>query len=201
MENQQFNISRLNPLFEFLRKQRQIEKNRHIFEIGITFFLISFFLFFAIKPTALTISALVADIKSKEILSNKMTTKIDQIISAQNNFSLIQEKYFLVEDAFPLSPDYVNAVTQIDSISNQSQLLLDKINFVQSDKQFFSTQISTNSSFNSSLTFLDSLQKNRRLFGINEIMFLQDKNTQSQGVIRFSLPIDIYYWNTTNEKK
>jgi hypothetical protein len=201
MANQQYNISDLNPLFEFLRKQQQIEKNRRLFEVGITFFLISFFLFFAIKPTILTISALVADINSKKILSTKMIAKIDQIISAQDNFSLIQEKYFLVEDALPMSPNYVSTVTQFDSISAQSGLLFDKINFAQSDKQFFSTQISTNSSFNSSLNFLDSLFKNRRLYDVNEVMFIQDKNTQSQGVIRLSLPIDIYYWNTTNEKK
>lgn len=201
MPNLQFNISRLSPLFEYLKKQQEIEKNRRVFEIAITFILISFFLYFAVRPTVFTISSLVGDIKSKEILSAKMTTKIDQVITAQENFSAIQEKYYLVEEAMPSTPNYVGAKEKVDTISSQNDILQNKILFVQSDKNYFSTQISTSSSFTGSLNFLTSLLQIRRLIDIPQINFDQTKDTQSIGKIKISIPIDIYYWNNHNEKK
>lgn len=201
MPNLQFNISSLSPLFEYLKKQRETEKNRRVFEIAITFILISFFLYFAIRPTVLTISTLIGDIKSKEILSKKMTTKIDQVITAQENFSAIQEKYYLVEEAMPSTPNYVGAKQQVDNISSQNDILQDKILFAQSDKNYFSTQISTSSSFTGSLNFLTTLLHVRRLIDIPQINFDQTKDTQSMGKVKITLPIDIYYWSNNNEKK
>jgi len=199
--NLQFNISRLSPLFEYLKKQQEIEKNRRIFEIGITFVLISFFLYFAVRPTVLTISTLIGDIKSKEILSKKMTAKIDQVITAQENFSAIQEKYYLVEEAMPSTPNYVGAMEKVDSISSQNDILQNKILFTQSDKNYFSTQISTSSSFTGGLNFLTSLLQIRRLVDIPQINFDQTKDTQSVGKIKISVPINLYFWSGNNEKK
>lgn len=197
MPNQQFNISRLSPLFEYIKKQREIEKNRRLFEIAFTFILISFFLFFAVRPTILTISALVGDIKSKQILSTKMSAKIDQVITAQDNFSAIQEKYYLVEDALPSAPNYAEAVNQIDGLTSQNSIFLDKIAFTQSEKQFFSTKISTSSTFTSSLNLVSSLLNNRRLIDISEVTFTQNKDTQSLQKISIDIPLTIYFSNKT----
>lgn len=201
MPNLQFNISQLSPLFEYIDKQRQVAKNRKIFELSITFSLISFFLFFAVQPTLFTISALIGDIRSKEILSTKAKAKIDQIITAQDNFASIQEKYFLVEDAFPSRQNYVGAMDLVDSASSQNNIILDKINFTQSAKNYFSTQISTSSSFTSTIGLIENLSHIRRLLDIPQISFSQDKETQSQGKINFVLPINIFFENNSNEKK
>lgn len=201
MPNLQFNISQLSPLFEYIEKQRQVTKNRKIFELSITFSLISFFLFFAVQPTLFTISALIGDIRSKEILSTKAKVKIDQIITAQDNFASIQEKYFLVEEALPSRQNYIGAMDLVDSTSSQNGIALDKINFTQSAKNYFSTQISTSSSFASTISLIENLTHARRLLDISQITFSQDKETQSQGKINFVLPINIFFENKSNEKK
>lgn len=201
MTNPQFNTSRLSPIIEYIKKQKDIEKNSHMIEIGVTFFIISFFLFFAIKPTVLTISSLVGDISSKNILTQKMKTKIDQVITAQDNFSQIQEKYFLVEEALPSSQNYVETINQILSISSPNNIFFDKIVFAQSDKNYFSTQISTSSSFSSGINFLASIFQSRRLINTSQISFTQTQETQESGKIMFSFPLDIYYWQNQNEKK
>ncbi len=202
MPKLQFNISQLSPLFVYLKKQQEIEKNRRIFELAITFVLISFFLFFAVRPTILTISSLVGEIKSKEILSSKMKSKIDQIITAQDNFSLAQEKYYLVEDALPQNPNYVNAFNQIDTITQQNSINTNKMIFIQSEKNYFTTKISTSSAFLSHLNFIDSLFHGRRLINVSQIVFSQNKETQAKGQVNISIPIDIYYWdNNKYEKK
>ena len=169
MPNLQFNISKLSPLFKYLEEQRQVKKNRKIFELSITFGLISFFLFFAVRPTLLTISALIGDVQSKKVLSTKVKAKIDQIIIAQDNFASIQEKYFLVEDAFPSQQNYVGAMNLVDSATSQNNITLDKINFTQSEKNYFSTQISTSSSFMSTINLIDNLSHARRLLDISQM--------------------------------
>jgi len=199
--NLQFNISKLSPLFKYLEKQRQVEKNRKIFELSITFGLISFFLFFAVRPTLLTISALIGDVRSKKVLSTTVKAKIDQIIIAQDNFASIQEKYFLVEEAFPSHQNYVGAMNLVDSATSQNNITLDKINFTQSKKNYFSTQISTSSSFMSTINLIDNLSHARRLLDISQITFSQDKENQSQGKISFVLPINIFFENNSDEKK
>jgi len=169
--NLQSNISKLTPLFDFLKKQREIEKNRKVFELSITFAIISIFLFFAIRPTFLTISTLVGDIKSKELLTSKMKIKIDQIITAQDNFSQVQEKY-----------------------SVKNNVNYDKLTFTQSDKDYYSTKISTRTSFSSGVNLLSSLFNLRRIINIPQIVLSKDKDTMIQSQINFSVPIDIYYW-------
>lgn len=201
MSTIQFNVSRITPLFEYIKKQREIEKNRQIFELFTTFVLISFFLVVAIQPTIFTISNLVGDIKSKELLTTNIKNKIDQIINAQDKFASIQEKYYLIEDALPSSQNFADAFSQIDSLSSRNNIVLEKVNFIQSDKNYFSTQISTSSSFSSSLDLVSSLLQNRRIFDISQISLFQDKNSQSMNRINFSLPIDIFFWNNENEKK
>lgn len=201
MPSLQSSISKLSPLFEYLKKQREIEKNRRIFEVSITFVLISFFLFFAIRPTLLTISALVGDIKAKEILSTKLKDKINQVITAQDNFSSVQERYFLVEEALPANQNFVAAMTQIDDVAQKNNFNLDKISFTQSDKNYFSTQISTSSSFSSSLGLLGDIFQRRRLVDVTRVSFTQNKESEVKGEINFTIPIDIYFWNNKNEKK
>lgn len=201
MPNLQINVSKLTPLFVYLKKQQEIEKNRRIIEMALTFALISFFLFFAIRPTVLTISALIGDIKSKELLSSKMKRKIDQIITAQDNFAMVQEKYYLVEDALPSSPNFVDAFNQIDSNLQTNGINLDKISFAQSDKNLFSTQVSTNSSFSSSVNIISSLLNLRRLVNISQITYSQNKESQAKGEVNFALPIDVLFWQKQNEKK
>lgn len=130
-----------------------------------------------------------------------MTAKINQVITAQDNFSAIQEKYFLVEDALPSTQNYADAMIQIDTLSSQNDIILDKLSFVQSDKQYFSTQISTSSTFASGLKLLESLFNNRRLLNISQVSFVQNKDTQPFQKINLNLPIDIYYSQIQNEKK
>jgi hypothetical protein len=75
--NPSINIfSKINPLISYLSKQRENNKFVKSIEISATFILISFFTFFAIKPTLLTISRLVGDIKAKEILVKVMVYQV-----------------------------------------------------------------------------------------------------------------------------
>lgn len=205
----EFNIfSTTKPLLEYLKERRENQKFVKSIELGATFLLISFFLFFAIKPTITTISALVGENTSKEILSKQMRLKINNIIQAQDNFSKIQEKYQIVEDALPDSPRYSDALTQVRSASQRSLVNLDKINFNISENteknnpnlNNFSIIANTKSNFSSVVNLIDKLLNNRRIMDFTNINLNNLKEGNSLGQINFSFSTDFFYWNQ-NEKK
>ncbi|HAX98178.1 MAG TPA: hypothetical protein DCY12_04630 [Candidatus Atribacteria bacterium] len=185
--------SKVNPLLSYLSKQRENNKFIKSVEISATFLLISFFTFFAIKPTLLTISKLVGDIKAKEILVKELKAKINNVIISQDLFSQVQEKYALVEASLPSSPRFYQATSQIVGLTEKNQVYLDKINYSISDSNFYSTSISTSSSFLSATSLLSGLLQNRRLFQIDQISFSLEKDTGSK-TVNINLPLKIYYW-------
>lgn len=191
--------SRINPLFEYLQKQRENQKVVRLFEIGCTFLFISFFIFFAIKPTFLTISSLVGDIKSKELLKKELKGKIDNLILAQDLFSQVQERYYLVESSLPNDPNFFQANTQILSSSQKNQLLFNKIDYIVSDTNYFTASISTSSSYLSAVSMISDMLNSRRLIDIDTFTFSLNKDFQSQGVT-VNLPLKVYFWNNNVKK-
>jgi len=191
--------SRINPLFVYLQKQKENQKAVKLVEIGATFFLISFFIFFAIKPTFLTISSLLGDIQSKELLNKQLRVKINDVIIAQDLFSQVQEKYSLVESSLPNNPGFYQATSQILGSSQNRQIFLNKIDYLVQDPNYFSTNISTSSSFLPSISLISDILQNRRLIDLNGFSFSLSKDIQGQK-IDINLPLKVYYW-PNNAKK
>ena len=186
-------FSKISPLLSYLSKQRENKKFVRSIEISGTFILISFFTFFAIRPTLLTISKLVGDIKAKEILVKQFKSKINDVIISQDLFSEVQEKYALVESSLPTSPRFHQAASQIVGLTEKNQIYLNKINYSITDSNYYSTSISTSSSYLSATSLLSELLQNRRLFQIDQISFSLEKDTANK-MINISLPLKIYYW-------
>lgn len=185
--------SKVNPLLSYLSKQSENNKFIKSVEISATFLLISFFIFFAIKPTLLTISKLVGDIKAKEILVKELKAKINNVIISQDLFSQVQEKYALIESSLPTSPRFYHATSQIVGLTEKNQVYLDGLNYSISNSNFYSTNISTSSSFLSASSLLSGFLQNRRLFQIDQISFTLNEETNSK-TININLPLKIYYW-------
>jgi len=186
-------FSKISPLLSYLSKQRENKKFIRFVEISGTFILISFFTFFAIKPTLLTISKLVGDIKAKEILVKQLKSKINDVIISQDLFSQVQERYTLVESSLPTRPRFYQAASQVVGLSEKNQIYLNKINYSITDSNYYSTSISTSSSFLSATSLLSELLQNRRLFQIDQISFSLEKDSSSK-IININLPLKIYYW-------
>lgn len=185
--------SQITPLFAYLQKQRENKKITRLFEIGATLFFISFFVLFAIKPTLLTISSLVGEIKSKELLSKELRGKIDDIIAAQDLFSQVQERYYLVESSLPQSPHFYLANSELFNLSQKHQIPLSKMDYVVSDSDYFSTSISTSSSYLSAVSLISDILDSRRLIDIDTFSFSLNSDNLNQA-IKINLPLKIYYW-------
>ena len=191
--------SQITPLFAYLQKQRENKKVTRLFEIGATLFFISFFVFFAIKPTLLTISSLVGEIKSKELLSKELKGKIDDIIAAQDLFSQVQERYYLVESSLPQNPHFYLANSHLFTLSQNHQVPLNKLDYIVSDSDYFATSISTSSSYLSAISLISDILNSRRLIDINAFSFSLSKDNLDQE-IKINLPLKIYYWKNDVKK-
>jgi len=197
-------------LYEYIQKQYDNRRFTRFIEIGSTFFLISFFLFFAVRPTALIISALVGEIKAKEIISQQMKTKIDKVILAQDTFSQIQQNYGLIDAALPSRPNYSSVAEYFNGSAQQSQLETNTISFNLNTKE---TDKSTNDSvgtykastsirgnFLSSMDYINKLLHSRRVIDIKSVSISNketDKSkeeTQSSGALNIGVDPIIYFW-------
>jgi len=212
-------FSKGRPLAEYLKKQRENKKFIKTVETGGTFALITFFLLFAIRPTALTISALIGEIKAKEQMVAEMRKKIGNLVLAQDAFSQVQEKYKVISSALPDNADYRQSMVQITSAAKESGILIDKLNYdltsVKKDTgpsqlESFSVAINKAASFQSALDLTDKLLHNRRLIGLESIRISSTKNekkssesesTPSDNQINISFVNEIYFWQNQNEKK
>jgi len=193
--------SKLTPLFDYIKKSQESRKIRETVELAATFILISFFLFFAIRPTVLTISALVGEIKSKELLSREMKKKISSVILAQDLFSQVQERYSVVESCLPALPHFSQATSQIQGLLDERSIEFSKLDFQIKEGQYFSTSIATASSFISGIDLVASLLQNRRLLEIPNLGFSVDKESASSRQVSLNLPLNIYYWKDQSREK
>jgi len=208
------------PLNDFLKKQRENKRFSNTVEMSITLFLISVFSLFAIKPAITTISALLGEIKSKEALTQKMRSKINTLVEAQDSFSQVQSQYHIIESSLPSRTRFSHLITQVQGTSFQSGVNLQKFNFnlnptIKSPKDAKTVQnvnlktyqlsLSELADFNSVTKFLDLLSQNRRLINISNFTLQTNKNTDPSDLvnpdfIKYSLTTDINYWQEANGK-
>lgn len=197
--NKRFTLSQIKPLYQYLRKQAENKKALKYLEVAATFSLIAIFLFFAIKPTALAISSLLGEIKSKQSATQKMTAKINNIMKAQESFSQAQEKYFILESGFPSNPNFYQVVANFYTLAQKYSLKINQLKFdLSSDNsetdndsqvEYFKVKFSSIGEYQSSIYFINELLNNRRLIDITSVKMSQPKNNSGE---------DVYDPNTVN---
>jgi len=207
------NWFQLRPMYSYIRKQAENEKFIKYFEVSATFTLIAIFLFFAIMPTITTISSLIGEIKSKEAFIKKVDLKINNIIKAQESYSQVQEKYYLIDDSFPSLANYYKGTTNLATIFKESSLDIDQISLNISENkdknpQFFKSyqvNIVGEGQYSSVLEMVKKMLSNRRLINTSSIRLNQlesDKNNQNMSKnIKINLLSDLYFLPDNNEKK
>lgn len=99
---------------------RQKEDLRMFLEILLSLATISFFAAFALRPTLVTIAALLKEIQSKDELVNKLDSKIQNLSTAQTLLEGETSRLPLIEDAVPSSPSPEDFVRQLEGLANKN---------------------------------------------------------------------------------
>lgn len=199
----------LQPLYQYIRQQSENKHFLKYVEIGSTFFLIAIFLFFAIMPTATAISSLIGEIKSKEILSSSMSSKISDIMQAQESFSQVQENYSVIESSYPSLPKFNQSASTISYVSKQSSTPIRQLRFQLNNKDnqtsnsdTFSVNLTTSGTYRSILNSIEGLSNVRRLVNIKSVQISQiDENQIGSNQLNLTINADLYYLSANNDKK
>ena len=105
------------------------QKANLYFYIALTLLTVSFFGFFAIKPTLETVSNLNKQYEDNKIVYNSLRTKLSALQSLDSSYQQLQSDLDYVYAAIPQSSKIPYLTRQIETIAQQSGVILDRLDF------------------------------------------------------------------------
>lgn len=176
--------------FQAIAKRKDL---RSFGELSITLLVTSFFVFFAIKPTLVIVAGLTKEIKEKEEISQNLQKKIVSLVAAQQEYSLNQNRFYLVDQALPETPDFPLLILSIEKEASASGVTLesisitkieikipDKANLNRTEVPSFEFSSSITGSYENLKLFLSKIESFRRVLNLNTISFSKTKSTQKE---------------------
>lgn len=166
---------------------KQKEDLRMFLEILLSLATVSFFGVFALRPTLVTIAALLTEIKSKEEIVAKLDTKIQSLALATSLMESETARLPLIENAVPASASPETLVRQVEGLAAKNGINLLGVSLGQvtllgevkkippeegvtplpEDALGISFSISLSGSYPQLLGFLGDLEKLRRPLAID----------------------------------
>ena len=201
MENKSW--FQLQSLYKYLRVQADNKKFLSYLEISATFLLIIIFLVFAVFPTVITISKLLGDIKTKEATITQMNTKISNVLTAQENYANVQDKYSLIESSFPSNPSYYQSASSLSSSLTDNSVKVVRLSFdINNDPNLilkntskdktYSLSINGVGQYSDILKMVKQFLNNRRLIDLNKIQISKSNDVNNPN-LNVNLVSDLHY--------
>jgi len=189
--NWQTEYHRYRRYFADLGQLYKNKKARVYTEIVFSLITISFFLFFAIKPTLTTIASLMKNIKDQESVTEQLQSKIRALSTAQAEYNLIKDDLPLVDESLPQETQVSLLVKQLEALARQTGVEVEAIKFEQvylrgAPLSTTDTPQSLNFSFAASgqyqnlKAFLQSCSSLRRIIIVESFAF-NSRKTQTEG--------------------
>lgn len=160
------------------------KKVRVYTEIVLSILTTAFFLFFAIKPTLVTITGLIKEIKDKKIVTQKLEEKINALKIAQQEYLSVQPELYLVDEALPKDSQISLLVKQIEFLSARAGVILEGVQYSSvnlkdrgssSKPEEVEFKIVVGGDYQSLNRFLLSLNKLRRIIQLEGFAFKAKK--------------------------
>jgi len=184
-------MHRYRRYFVDIQKIYKRKEVRTFGELTLSLLTISFFAFFAIKPTLVIIAKLTKEIKDKEEIQIRLRKKIADLLKAQENYSLTQNRFYLIDQALPLSPDFSSLIFPLEKEAYNSGLNVEsfsisKIEIIRTAKVKTPTDEALDFEFNLTLTgnysdlqnFLRRVDQLRRIINLEKINFKSVKKAK-----------------------
>lgn len=180
---------RYRRYFVDFRQIYRHKKNLAYTEIVLSILTTVFFIIFAIKPTIITITGLLKEIKDKTEVSAKFEEKIQALGMAQNNFQTFQNDFVLIDQALPVKPEITNLVKDVEGSVNQSQAAIksfqvDQVALLQpttvNGLKEINFSLMVNGDYPRCKNLLQTLVNLRRLISIDQIGISTNKEDVNQ---------------------
>ena len=178
------------PIFPYLISER----SQKFLGIVLTLCALSFFGFFAIKPTVSTILKLQKEVSDNQFVLNQMEIKIKNLTELRKQYFNLQGNLSAITNAITIQPDASVLFAQIQSIAQASNITIKKLqNFevevLRSDKNTsknyysYSFAIAGSGSFENISKFTQTLTNMERIVNVDtfSIENITDQNSESLG--------------------
>lgn len=170
------------------------EKNQKFFSIILTLCAISFFGFFAIKPTVSTILKLQKELSDNEFVLNQLEVKVKNLTELKKQYLNLQSDLPIINNAITIQPDVHLLFAQIQSIAQESNITIRKLQNLEveilknnksknNNYSSYSFTITGSGSFEDIPKFVQTLTNMERVIGIDtfSINNITDQNNESLG--------------------
>jgi len=177
---------RYRRYFTDIRRFYQQKKARIYTEVVLSIATVAFLVFFAIKPTLVTIAGLVKELDDKKVVTQRLEEKINNLNIAQKEYFNIQENLEFIEQALPKDSRVFILVKQFEALAVQTGVSLiaaqySPVNLKGDDGsgnvQSVGVKMVLIGDYQNLKKFLFSLSNFRRIFRIEGFSFeLQEKS-------------------------
>ena len=170
------------------------ERSQKFFSIVLTLCALSFFGFFAIRPTVSTILKLQKEVSDNQFVLNQLETKIKNLTELGRQYFNLQSDIPIVTSAITIQPEVPVLFAQIQSIGQTSNITIKKLqNFeveiLRNDKSTsknyysYSFAIAGSGSYGNISKFVQTLTNMERVVNIDvfSINNITDQSSESLG--------------------
>jgi Tfp pilus assembly protein PilO len=196
----------------------QKEEVRAYTNLILSLFTISFFVFFAVKPTLTTIASLIKEANDQKEVSQRLDKKLENLSAAQEEYRSFQEALYLIDQALPETAQSSSFLGQIEILSQENSLDLTSVQtgkhslkgeslLVQKSQEekikektiypAFTINLSSSGSYKNIEVFLNSLMNLRRITDIKNLSI--NKRSRDQEELSLGLGMDIFYFPITEK--
>ncbi|MCX6726168.1 MAG: type 4a pilus biogenesis protein PilO [Candidatus Shapirobacteria bacterium] len=184
--NWQSESHRYRRYFVDLNKLYQTKKGRVYTGIVFSLIVIILFIFFAIRPTLITIAQLIRQIKDQKIVATALEKKINNLTEAQKNYLTIENNLSLIEEALPQKANLPLLTKQIETLARQAGIVVVDLRFsgvnlspgksTQDEKEEVIFSFNTLGEYSNLKKFLSSLTELRRIIIVESFSFQAGKD-------------------------
>ena len=103
-------------------------------ELILSILIVIFFALFAIRPTLITMADLVKEIQDKKELTQQMNLKLASLASAQEQYTLYQPQFYLLEETIPRQLDLVKSLKKLEKLAGEGQLVINVMSLTKVPK-------------------------------------------------------------------
>ena len=158
---------------------------------------------FAVQPTIVTMTELIQEIDEKRVLTDQLGQKAAALSTAQAEYSIIQDKLPLLEEAIPSKPELISSLKIVEKLATDNSIIITamSVSQVPDEVEPSAAPQQTDLGFSISLTgdypsiraFVESLQKYRRLFIVQSVSFdLRDNRGNRTLSARIAVNVPYY---------
>ncbi len=179
-------IHRYNRYFENIGKVTGRKDLRSLTGLTVTFFVISFFAFLAIKPTFVIVTGLTREIKDKKEIDDKLQKKIASLVAAQEEYSLNENRFYLLDQALPETSEFPAFImnTEKEAVACNVQIQSFTINKIiltgAKGTGSFDFDLTATGNYQDLRIFLGKFEQLRRIASLESISFGKTKKTVNE---------------------